>query len=311
MLMRVVMLPAALLFSSSVLAQTMFPDRCPGGAKLPFSAIEVKHPIDSTCPALTGGKNSSLRSQAQNKVKNNFCASAATPEETTPQQLILLQGTAFATDDIKAQTGQGLEPTDRAALTGLGEGKLVRMKGFLIEAHYADIAPLKGESVNCNRRTPEDNDIHIAFGPDAGTMECAGVSAEIIPHYRPASWAEIGNFQAFDTKSKKYIVNKQLAARLQAQPYRITGQRFYDASHVPCPCGTGCSPSRSSDWEIHPVYKIEVCSAPPACDENNDKDWTDFDTWWKASPAPKPASPQPAKAPPAGHANKKPSTGSV
>src|ERR1700730_16357099 len=118
------------------------------------------------------------------------------------------------------------------------------MKGFLIEAHFADIGKLGGETVNCNLLTPEENDIHIAFGPDQGTKECAAVSAEISPHYRPASWAEIGNFQTFDDKAKKDVVNQQLASRLQAQPFRITGQLFYDASHAPCPCGTACHPSR-------------------------------------------------------------------
>lgn len=309
MLMRIVLLPATLLLSSPVLAQTTFPDTCPGGAKLPFAAIEVKHPIDTTCPALTGGKKSSPKSQAQNKVKNNFCTTAATPEPITPSKLIELQATAFANPDIKNHTGQGQEPTNRAALTALGEGKLVRLKGFLIEAHYADIAPLGGETVNCNKLTPEENDIHIAFGPEAGTKECASVSAEISPHYRPASWAEIGKFQTFDDTTKKDVVNQPLADRLQAQPYRITGQLFYDASHAPCTCGTGCHPSRSSSWEIHPIYKIEVCKAPPACDENNDKDWTDFDAWWKAPPAAKPASPPPPKTPPVGHGKKKPPTG--
>jgi hypothetical protein len=288
MLMRIALLPVALLLSASLVlakpAQKTFPKTCPSGAALPFSSIAVQHPIDTKCASPTGGAKSSKGSQAQNKVKNNFCATAATPESTTPEKLVALEATAFADPTIKKETGQGKEPTDRARLTALGEGKLVRMKAFLIEAHYADIAPRQGESVNCNLTNEEGNDIHIAFGSQAGIKECASVSAEIIPHYRPASWAEIGHFQAFDTKTNKNVVNQKLATRLQAQPYRVTGQLFYDASHLPCPCGTACSPSRSSSWEIHPVYKIEVCKAGAGCDESKDGDWIDFDSWWKTPP---------------------------
>jgi hypothetical protein len=293
MLMRIVLLPAALLVSSSALAQTTFPDTCPNGAKLPFSAIEVKHPIDTSCPSLSG-RTSSPPSQAQNQVKNNFCATATAPQEITPQWLVDRQATAFQNPDIKQHTGSQQEPATRDALTALGEGKLVRMKAFIVEAHFADTGKLGGETVNCKKLTPEENDIHIAFGPADGTKECDSVSAEVSPHYRPATWSEIGNFQTFDEKTNKDVVNQAIASRLRAQPYRITGQLFYDASHVPCPCGTvKCRPVRSSDWEIHPVYQIEVCKAPPACDENNDKNWTDFDTWWKAQPPIKPASPPP------------------
>jgi len=285
MLMRIVMLPAALLLSSSfALAQSTqktFPNTCDNGATFPFLSIALQHPIDTSCPSLSG-KTSSKGSQAQNKVKNNFCATAATPEQTTPQKLIQLQTTAFANPAIKSHTGQQLEPTNRAALTALGEGKLVRMKAFLLEAHYADIAPLGGETVNCNLGKEEENDIHIAFGSQADDKECGSVSAEISPHYRPGSWAEIGKFQTFDTATKKDVVDQQLASRLRAQPYRITGQLFYDASHAPCPCGTNCNPSRASSWEIHPVYQIEVCKAGAACDESKDDDWIDFDTWWKS-----------------------------
>jgi hypothetical protein len=84
-----------------------------------------------------------------------------------------------------------------------------------------------------------------------------------------------------------------MVARLTAQPYRVTGQLFFDASHKVCPCGTSnCSPVRASLWEIHPVYNIEVCKAGSPCDENSDGDWIAFDTWWKSlTPLSKPRGP--------------------
>ena len=274
-LMGALLLPVA--FS---LAQNGLPDQC-DGSPLPFDAIKAAHPIDSSC-GLKGKTTSPAASQLQNSVKNNFCVTASNPETFTPQMLIDLQ------TNNHISSGHGQEPQDRKHLQDLGEGKLIRMKAFLIEAHHADLG--SGESVNCNGPTEEDNDIHIAFGEAADSQECASVTAEISPHYRPSSWNEIGHFETFNfnRSTKKYIVNPGLASRLQAQAYRITGQLFFDASHTACPCGINCVPVRSSLWEIHPVYNIEVCKAGTPCKENADGDWMPFDTWWKSLPPLKP-----------------------
>ena len=255
-------------------AQSTFPDKCSDGSALPFSNIEVKHSIDQSC-GVQGKPTSSTNSHTQNKVKNNFCATGA-PETVTPDSLTALQ------QKTHVPTGQGNEPADRGPLTDLGEGKLVRMKAFLIEAHVADMPT--GESVNCNGATADLNDIHMAFATNHDSQECTSVSAEISPHYRPASWDQIGTFEAYNSSTRKYVGNPATQARLLAQPYRITGQLFFDASHSPCPCGTSCSPIRASDWEIHPVYAIEVCKTGNSCDESNDSDWIAFDKWWGTMP---------------------------
>jgi hypothetical protein len=272
-LLRIILLGAmAIAVTTLSAAQATFSDHCASGTPLPFATIEVKHPIDSAC-GTQGKPSSGAASHAQNTVKNNFC-STGTPEPFTPQLLIDLQ------NNNHIPSGTGLEPTDRSQLASLGEGKVVRMKAFLIEAHHADLGG--GESVNCNGAVEEQNDIHIAFGPAVSTKECASVSAEISPHFRPASWNEIGHFETWNATTKKYTVNPGIASRLQAHAYRITGQVFFDASHAPCPCNKSCSPVRASVWEVHPVYAIEVCKAGAACDENNDADWIAFDTWWKS-----------------------------
>jgi len=268
---------ATLLFLSATFSfsQTSFPDRCPGGRSLPFANIAAKHPIDGTC-GVQGKPSSSAPSHLQNSVKNNFCSTLA-PAVVTPQMLIDLQ------KNTHVPTGQNQEPADRSGLRTLGEGKVIRMKANLIEAHFADLG--SGESVNCGQppnSAEEENDIHIAFGPTANTQECNSVSGEISPHFRPITWAQIGTFEKFDKVTKKNVVDPQIASRLQAHPYRITGQLFFDASHSPCPCGTNCNPSRSSDWEIHPIYNIEVCKAETSCNVNADSDWISFDSWWKS-----------------------------
>lgn len=279
-----IVMTALLLTAASGAAQSTFPDHCPTQAPLPFASIQLKHPIDASC-GVNGQTTSPAGSLLQNGVKNNFCAVPPnnTPETFTPQMLVDLQV------NNHIPSGRGEEPTDRTNLKHLGEGKVIRMKAYLIEAHHADLGG--GESVNCNGATEDQNDIHIALGSQPTTQECDSVSAEISPHYRPASWNEIGHFEKYDNTTRKYVVNPALASRLQAHPYRITGQLFFDASHTPCPCGTNCNPIRSSLWEIHPVYNIEVCKAGTPCNESNNADWLSFDTWWKSLAPAQPTKP--------------------
>ena len=287
MLIRIALLSAPLLLIvTNCMSQDTFPDKCPGGSSLPFAAIEVSHPVDSSCGF--NGDAKAVPSQLQNTVKNNFCVPVGTPTTFTPKMLVDLQA------NTHVPSGFGKEPTDRTALQDLGEGKLIRMKAYLIEAHHADLGG--GESVNCNKPDEEGNDIHIAFGTSASTKECASVTAEISPHYRPASWNEIGHFEIFNKSTKKYTANPAMASRLQAHPYRITGQLFFDSSHAPCPCGTSCSPSRSSVWEIHPIYNIEVCKGS-SCNEDSDSDWIAFDDWWKTLEPIQPSKPPHAHTP--------------
>jgi hypothetical protein len=214
-------------------------------------------------------------------VKNNFCSRNG-PEVVTPQTVVDLQS------NTHLPFGHEREPRDRRMLRDLGEGKVVRIKAYLIEAHHADVGT--GESVNCDGKTEDQNDIHISLGALPHTRECEGVTAEISPHYRPLSWNEIGHFEIFNRSTQRYSVNHALAARLQSHPYRITGQLFFDASHDPCPCGaTRCGPSRASLWEIHPVYDIEVCRTGTRCNESIDADWIAFDQWWKFLPPLRPS----------------------
>jgi hypothetical protein len=287
-----VAIPIAIPCATSALADS-FPDHCQGQAPLPFYKIKVAHPIDATC-GIKGKLTSSAASQLQNSVKNDFCVcpSSGRPETYTSAMLVVLQ------KNTKIRSGQGLEPTDRKPLRDLGEGKLIRMKAYLFEAHHADLS--SEESVNRNGASEDANDVHIAFVANPDDKECTSVTAEISPHYRPASWNEIGNFEIYNASSKNYVVNPQNQSRLQAHPYRITGQLFFDASHAPCPCEVHCSPVRVPVWEIHPVYSAEVCPAGSACNEDSDAHWLSFDDFWNS------LSPVQPIAKPHSHATKEP-----
>ena len=173
------------------------------------------------------------------------------------------------TDLTSRQPLHGFYPLNGKSI---GEGDVVRLKAWILEAHVSDCAA--GEEVNCGTPGFVNNDLHIPLvDPSAGGQkqgECTSVTSEISPHFRPSSWADL------DLKTPvKNVV-------------RVTGPLFYDNAHKPCATLTSTSaptgdPARSTLWEIHPVYQLEVCASSDAsqCDVNSDDKtvWIAYDQW--------------------------------
>ena len=227
---------------------------------LPFDSIKQHHPIDDTCSA-DGSAQPDTPQSAQNDAKNNFCATG-TPVDIDFDALHQLQqdasnaGISFGSDSQL--------PKDRSVLHDLStkagplsEGMVVRLAAFVMDAHYSNLG--KGESVNCKQPDKESNDIHIVLADNEKEQdECNSVTAEISPHFRPDVWDPTSLNQH----------NTHL--------YRFTGQLFFDASHRPCSGGKG-SPKRSSIWEIHPVYALDICTDPGNnCKVDSEQNWVPF-----------------------------------
>lgn len=258
-------------------AADMFVPPCP---TIPFDSIKEHHSIDVDCadtgdvdPATgkTAKEIANLKARAeQNKMKNNLCA-AGDPIVLSFADFVELQ------DDVKASGitfgSDAAVPKDRSDLKNVmkkhgkpvGEGTIVQIVGFIDEAHYAG-----PESVTCHETGQDQVDIHVALGETPNADVCDSVTAEIIPHYRPTAWTQFA-----DSKLGKgdAPVNIHRAVR-------VTGQLFFDASHHPG-CHDKGQPSRSSCWEIHPIYQIEVCKSPSNahCDGGVDADWQPVDKW--------------------------------
>jgi len=249
-----------------------FPKKC-----VPFGAAAIHHAIDTSCGV--EGQPENPAGRLQNHVKTNYCASG-TPQIVQIADFVVLQ---------KAVDGAGIDygnsyrhehgpPDDRGPLTSLPgtlkEGGVVSMVGFMVDPHYSPKgASQAGESVNCHRKGHATADIHLNLSEEPLELTkankvaelCKTVSAEIIPHYRPA-----------------FLEVDQLTL-VQDFPVKITGQLFFDGSHKACN-GSHVKvgdPARISVWEIHPVYKIEVCSERDlsACDPNDKSKWTTLDKW--------------------------------
>jgi hypothetical protein len=221
----------------------------------------------STCPlAGNGGTETN-----QNDAKNNFCPSTGTaaPQPMKIADLVTLQtkvqqnkSIPFGNEDIHPLTTKPGPATNRAPLVALGEGKQVVLQGFVRIARQE-----MAESVNCSKQFPDpDNDlyhdIHISIVAAAGAAECTGIVAEMIPRHRPAAW---------NATQMEAVATAKL-------PVRVTGQLMFDSSHTPCQGSTAVKndPARASLWEIHPIYKFEVCTKGTC---SSGAGWVPVETW--------------------------------
>jgi hypothetical protein len=244
-------------------------DKFKPGCTLPYNAKAVHHSVDTTCGVTGKAPATKPASQEQNRLKNELCVDASAAVAISVATLQKLQTAVEADGTFKFGSDALLNTNQsRAALAKLqtvdadgnpvelGEGKVVVLEAFVLHAKHDDVPLLNpnfhGESVNCNKDSVAFNDIHIALGQNSSDKECASVTAEIIPHFRPASWNRFDN----DPKTSPAVHGLPV----KGLKVRITGQLFFDASHKPKPCDAPASsnPARASDWEIHPVYKVEV-----------------------------------------------------
>jgi hypothetical protein len=240
--------------------------------------------IDSLCG--NTGCFKSAANDKQNAMKNNFCAPTSKIIPVTLQTFIDLRDAA----NSEASITIGEPPPSRAKLaniiklgdgTRLGEGQTVVFAGYVLDARHSNVDkddPLNkgmGESVQCNLLGCAYNDIHIDLTADRNDRTpCHSIVAEIIPHYRPPAW------NLFDSPD--------YADFLKTHPVKITGQLFYDDSHVACTKDgkAGFNPARNNAkdferlalWEIHPIYAIDVCknTDQSQCNPTDTNAWFPF-----------------------------------
>jgi hypothetical protein len=262
----------------------------------PFEVIKKTRPVDGQC-GLNGDANKKTDGPraAQNEAKNNFCA-GGTPVLATNFTFRHLQSDTEAKPAIDC-CGDANLPTDRSLLMDIhttdsgekvGEGTLVRFIRFPMKGKYSNTGKGNGESVNCRLEDREENDIHLVIAPtkpsatataaQLDTLECKSVVVEISPHARPEPWEVLGNLHKTSSSS---AVHKIQGLELH-RPMRFTGQAFFDASHRPCKNGKPQDSSkRVSNWEVHPVYAIDVCKNTTLanCKDDNAAVWVPLHTW--------------------------------
>lgn len=219
---------------------------------LSSAALQITGPcpdnIDSIsqCPPQGCGEfGDGLLNEVKNRVVNVTMPFAATLEK-----LASIQQPPFW------DTG-----TSRATITGTGkEGSPVIVRGFLLR-----VKPEGGESCNCGLTRKVDTDIHLALVSDPEDAEEDSVTAEITPRVRA------NGHDNWTFKNMK---------ELEGEFVQITGWLMLDTKHIP-----QAHPlpgerknkglKRVTNWEIHPITKLEVCTkSKKKC--NNGIGWESF-----------------------------------
>ena len=152
--------------------------------------------------------------------------------------------------------------SDRDKLIALGEGKKVKVMAFALVARKGS-----RESCNCALFAAADTDNMIVLVEPSGRPtlmndEAKGVSAEITPRVR------LDHPGLTQAKLQPLIIS----APNQTLLVRVTGLLLFDSEH-----SFGRGLRRKTNWEIHPVFRLEYCPNGRKCLATSDANWIDLD----------------------------------
>jgi hypothetical protein len=166
----------------------------------------------------------------------------------------------------------------RGQLTDLDEGTQARVVGYLLAVKQEH-----GESCNCYLDDVDvTTDNHLVLVnpkvvtdiplPAHATMqqikavfhtrEAKSVTAEFTPRVRAQHHP---NF----TSELQKMLNKTPQGALWV---RLTGQLMFDSEHF-----HNLKLNRATQWEIHPIIKLEYCLKGKTCKKDSDDNWVDLD----------------------------------
>jgi hypothetical protein len=213
-----------LCFAGSALAQ---PPLTPPTADCPATIDDIAH-----CPDIGCGENGD---RELNKAKNRTDIPTDSDVKTK----------TFANMRALAQPARWDTGQDRATIRTAGkEGTPVEMMGFLFKVKKGG-----AESCNCDLSRGVNTDLHLVLLKDMDQGEATSVTAEITPRIRANGHSD-------------WIFKN--VNDLEGEFVRVTGWLMLDTKHIRQAhflpnerLNTGFA--RSTNWEIHPVTKLEVC----------------------------------------------------
>jgi hypothetical protein len=77
------------------------------------------------------------------------------------------------------------------------------------------------------------------------------------------------------------VTRKFTKVKKQGFPVRLTAQLFFDAAHVACNRG---GVKRTTEWEIHPVYHVDVATTKSLPSADDDLKWVPLEQWLASHP---------------------------
>jgi hypothetical protein len=218
--------------------------KTPPTSACPASIEGIKDCPDSGC-----GENGDVE---LNKAKNrdDIPASSAVKRKTLSSMRALSQPAHWDTGD------------DRSSIRTAGkEGTAVELMGFVLK-----VKPGSGESCNCELSRRVDTDIHLVLvGDPEDDGEETSVTAEITPRVRANGHSDwlYKNVKDLEGQFVRVTGWLMLDTKHIHQTHRLPGER------------TNKGLVRATNWEVHPVTKLEVCQkSASACKANNG--WEDF-----------------------------------
>lgn len=175
--------------------------------------------------------------------------------------------------------GLPLRPThhtkcgNRDALNELGEGQKITVVAWALTARKGS-----DESANCDLKTAEDTDNHIVLvdpklkHPTLAKNERHSVTAEFTPRVRVN-----GHHPNFNRNTLNVRIDPNWEKGSRDNPrgkllVRVTGLLMFDSGHL-----FGVPLKRDTNWEVHPVLKMEFCPKGKTCHPDSDENWIDFD----------------------------------
>jgi hypothetical protein len=151
---------------------------------------------------------------------------------------------------------------DRASIRTTGkEGTPVELMGFLLLVKRGS-----AESCNCDLSHTVDTDIHLVLvGDPENDGEETSVTAEITPRVRAnghPDWLfkNVNDLQGEFVKVTGWLM---LDTKHIRQTHRLSGER------------TNKALVRATNWEVHPVTKLEVCQKTVSACKSGDG-WEEF-----------------------------------
>ncbi len=154
------------------------------------------------------------------------------------------------------------EGDTREKLTALGEGTMIRVVAFALDARKGS-----KETCNCGLRGAADTDNHIVLVDPTSTSpsladEPDSQTAEFTPRVR------LDHPKLAGARLKRLIT----AAPHQALLVRVTGLQMFDSYH-----SLHAHLTRHNNWEIHPVFGLEYCPRRKTCTAGSDANWKNLE----------------------------------
>jgi hypothetical protein len=209
-----------------------------------------------------------------NKQKNILPDDPRTNGEAEPHDVDWMKNLPDPKNFVKGGT--------RDELAGLGEGKKVRIFGYVLT-----IRAEGGETCNCKLTDVDDQ---VAVNTDNHLVV---VNAATVKKFPLPNGANLDQWKAVLAKREPQSITSEFTPRVRlahpnftrakvsplilgvrqlALPVRLTGMLMFDSEHF-----IEHHLNRVNNWEVHPILKFEYCPSGQTCTADSDDGWKSLD----------------------------------